>query len=379
MKKTTRSIAATILFLLLTLAVAFPAGAAAAPKLSKTKITVAAGRTYQLKVKNLKKKTVKWHSEDRTVAKVTKKGLVKAIAGGTTYITATVGDTVLSCRVRVQSLAFAKKSVKVGVGEKVTPELKKVNISKTVTFKSSNKAVATVSKKGVVRGKKAGTATITATYGKNKATIKVKVKKMADSSGSTATEDRWEKLLKKYQSNAQTNQLLFVKYTGGSKAEVELYEKTNGAWEKTLSCSGEVGKNGIGKTKEGDMKTPTGVYNLTSGYGIAANPGAKLPYVKVNKYLYWCGDKDHYNQLIDIRDYPHTCRGEHLIDYTQCYEYGMFLDYNKDNVYGKGSAIFLHVKGTKGYTAGCIAVSRTNMIKLLKKIGPGGKICIYKK
>ena len=57
MRKTTRSIAATILFLLLTLAVAFPAAAAAAPKLSKTKITVAAGRTYQLKVKNLKKKT----------------------------------------------------------------------------------------------------------------------------------------------------------------------------------------------------------------------------------------------------------------------------------------------------------------------------------
>ena len=76
-----------------------------------------------------------------------------------------------------------------------------------------------------------------------------------------------------------------------------------------------------------------------------------MPYVRVNQYLYWCGDSYMYNRLVDIRKHPHKCAGEHLIDYTQCYAYGMFLDYNSTNTPGKGSAIFLHCKGNSGYTA----------------------------
>ena len=39
----------------------------------------------------------------------------------------------------------------------------------------------------------------------------------------------------------------------------------------------------------------------------------------------FCGMLEQEGQLIDIREHPHTCHGEHLIEYTQCYEYGMFL------------------------------------------------------
>ncbi|CDC34519.1 ykud domain-containing protein [Anaerostipes sp. CAG:276] len=104
-----------------------------------------------------------------------------------------------------------------------------------------------------------------------------------------------------------------------------------------------------------------------------------MNYTRVNKYLYWCGDKKYYNRLIDVRKKKHRCRGEHLIDYKPHYYYGMFLNYNPKHKYKKGSAIFLHCKGKKPYTAGCIAVSRKNMKKIIKNAESGARICIYRK
>lgn len=66
-----------------------------------------------------------------------------------------------------------KTSVKLYVGKTVKLKLK--NNKKKVVWSSSNKKVATVSKKGVVKAKKAGTAKIRAKVGKKKYTCKVKV------------------------------------------------------------------------------------------------------------------------------------------------------------------------------------------------------------
>lgn len=188
---------------------------------------------------------------------------------------------------------------------------------------------------------------------------------------------RWQNLLNKYLPSKTVNQLVFVKHTGGSFARVEMYTKKSGKWNKIVNCQGYVGTNGIDKVREGDRRTPTGTFNLTQAYGIKDDPGAKLDYVKVNKYLYWCGDAAYYNQLIDIRKKPHTCHGEHLIDYVPHYNYGMFLDFNKKNVVGKGAAIFLHCTGSSQATAGCVAVSEANMIKIIRNAEKGAKICIY--
>ena len=51
--------------------------AAAKPKLSKTKLTLTVGKTAKLKVKNYKG-TVKWSSNKKKVAAVSKKGVVTA-------------------------------------------------------------------------------------------------------------------------------------------------------------------------------------------------------------------------------------------------------------------------------------------------------------
>ena len=62
----------------------------------------------------------------------------------------------------------AKVTYELIKGEKIKLYVKKHKKSKKVKWKSSNKKVATVSKKGVVTAKKSGTATITAKIGKKK-------------------------------------------------------------------------------------------------------------------------------------------------------------------------------------------------------------------
>ncbi len=245
------------------------------------------------------------------------------------------------------------------------------------------KQIATIKKKSILSYKDTGRTTNKTYYYKVRAYRTVKGKKVwgasSDAVGATTPKNRWDKLLDKYADSKTVNQLIFVKYQGGSKAKVYLYNKSGKKWKQVLSCTGYVGKNGIDKTKEGDKKTPTGTYTITGAFGKKSKPTTSLNYTKVNKYLYLCADKSHYNELIDIRDYPnHKCTGEHLSEYGSVYNYGLFLDFNSEGVYKKGSAIFMHCTGSYKYTAGCIAVSQSNMLKILKTLEDGAKICIYK-
>lgn len=334
-------------------------------KMKTTSLVMIGDSSHKLKLSktNITGQVV-WKSSNPKIATVNSKGKVKAKKKGKVTITAEADGCRATCKIKVITAQLSAADLTLNRGKSKT--LKVIGTSKKVTWKSSDPTVATVSSKGKVKAKKKGTAKITAAIGASTLTCKV-----------TVNTTKWDDILDSYQNDDSINQLLFVKYTGGSKAKVILYNKDNGKWKKILSCSGEVGKNGIDKQREGDKKTPTGIFNLTHGFGIKKNPGTKVPYVKVNSNLYWCGDQNYYNQLIDITEKPHHCTGEHLIDYTQCYAYGMFLDYNKECIPGKGSAIFLHCKGNSGYTAGCVAVSQENMIKILRSVEPGAKICIY--
>ena len=196
---------------------------------------------------------------------------------------------------------------------------------------------------------------------------------------------KWQKRLEKYRLDSSVKQMLLVQYLGNSKARIKLYVKKgvdtdNPVWKRALTCNGYVGRNGINKKREGDGKTPTGTFNVTMGYGIKANPGTKLKYLHVKSYHYWCGDKAHYNQLVDVRKQPHACVGEHLIEYKTAYRYGLVIDYNMNPVkYKKGSAIFIHCTYGAKNTSGCIAMSKKNMVKVLRKMEKGAKVCIYKR
>ena len=151
-----------------------PPVSAAKPKLSKSKAVLIKGQTLKLKVKNYKK-AVKWSSSSKKTAKV-KKGKVTALKKGKATITAKAGKAKLKCKITIETPSISSKTETISAGDTITLKLK--GASGKVKWKSNNTKAATVSQKGVVAAKGAGTAVITATYLKKKfkCTVTVKAK-----------------------------------------------------------------------------------------------------------------------------------------------------------------------------------------------------------
>ena len=180
-----KKLSMVLLVCLLVSIVVMPISASAAEKLNKKSITLNVGKTYTLKTTGTKGK-ITWSSNNKKVAIVSQKGVVKAIKKGTATINAKYGKKKLTCKVTVKqpvtSIKLNKKSASITVGKKVTLKAtvfpQNAN-NKNVVWKSSNTAVATVSSKGIVTGKKSGTVTITVTAkdgSKKRATCKIQVK-----------------------------------------------------------------------------------------------------------------------------------------------------------------------------------------------------------
>ncbi len=190
--------------------------------------------------------------------------------------------------------------------------------------------------------------------------------------------------------NKKIKQMIIVAGSGMNKttATVSMHERDkDGNWIRIMSVSGYVGKNGLvldSKRKEGSKQTPIGVYTIDKAFGIASDPGCAIPYTKVTNDLYWSGDMRkgmHYNKMVSINDCPKLDKknSEHLIDFKKPYQYCLNIGFNKKCVLGKGSAIFLHCKGDHNYTAGCISVSKSNMLKIMKRVKPGCVVIINTK
>ena len=162
---------------------------------------------------------------------------------------------------------------------------------------------------------------------------------------------------------AEKGQLLEVYDVHGSEGKARL--TVNG---KVLFVTDVyVGKNGLGKTGEGDAKTPIGILRPLSAFGIKPNPGTTMPYIDVKPTTYACDDNcEYYNQIIDTAAVHHKCGGEEMYSYQPQYNYGIATDFNKECIYPKGSAIFIHVKGSKPYTGGCISFDEERMIEILR-------------
>lgn len=169
------------------------------PVVKSTKVTLSAakksvqiGSTYTLYAtitpSDTTDKSVSWISSDTKIATVSSKGVVKAKAKGVATITCVTKDTgkVAKCEINVvnvgaTNVTLSKTSYTLAPSQTFTlkPIISPSNTTvKTVTWKSSNTSVATVNSKGVVKGVKAGTATITCTTLSNNrtATCKITVK-----------------------------------------------------------------------------------------------------------------------------------------------------------------------------------------------------------
>lgn len=153
-----------------------------------------------------------------------------------------------------------------------------------------------------------------------------------------------------------------------------------------LECNGKIygcrtGRGGIRVKKvEGDGATPTGIFPLRQ---VLYRPDRIRPFVcdlsmmSLTPADGWCDDPTDplYNRLIKL-PYP----GHHEILWREDHVYDILIvvGYNDaPAVPAKGSAIFIHLMDEKETpTAGCIALSREDMINLLSEISPATQLVV---
>ena len=140
--------------------------------------TMYTGETIDLTAyKNGTAAKASWSSSDPSIATVSGGGKVLAKTKGDCYITAIVGDRSATCKITVlekASIKLDKTTASVPVTKTITLVATVTGNSSSVTWKSDNAAIATVSN-GIVTGIKAGTAVITASANGLSASCRVTV------------------------------------------------------------------------------------------------------------------------------------------------------------------------------------------------------------
>ena len=132
-------------------------------KFAKSSAVVYTGKTATVKATLAGVSSVTYKSSNTKIATVNSKtGTVKGIKAGTVTITATSGKLKATYKLTVKNPTFTltKSSATIAKGKTTTIRSKATPVS-TVTYTSSNKKVATVTGKGVVKGISKGKATIT--------------------------------------------------------------------------------------------------------------------------------------------------------------------------------------------------------------------------
>ena len=139
----------------------------------------------------------------------------------------------------------------------------------------------------------------------------------------------------------------------------------------TIPCA--LGRNGVTRFKrEGDGKTPAGRFLLLDGYwrpDRLRRPGAALSLRPIKAHMGWCDDPGDANYNRPIR-LPARARHEELMRSDALYDLVIVLGHNqRPRKRGLGSAIFFHLtRGEDDPTAGCVAISRAQMRRLLPRL-----------
>ena len=132
-----------------------------------------------------------------------------------------------------------------------------------------------------------------------------------------------------------------------------------------------IGKNGLKKNKiEGDKSTPKGIFSLGKLYyrsDRVPKPETNLTTKKITKNLGWCdiSNNKYYNQEVSSLK---NVNKEKFFRKDNKYDYLIIINYNKNKIKNKGSAIFIHLTRDYKATNGCIAVNENDFLILAKLI-----------
>lgn len=142
-----------------------------------------------------------------------------------------------------------------------------------------------------------------------------------------------------------------------------------------------LGRGGLKANKrEGDGGTPRGSFHPKRLWWRAdrlPRPPTFLPVRPITAQDTWCEDPAdrHYNQPVRR---PPGGAGDRLRRDDHLYDLIIEIDHNAGpRVAGRGSAVFLHLaRDNFGPTAGCVAMRRGALLRLLARIGPRTRIVI---
>jgi L,D-peptidoglycan transpeptidase YkuD (ErfK/YbiS/YcfS/YnhG family) len=142
-----------------------------------------------------------------------------------------------------------------------------------------------------------------------------------------------------------------------------------------------VGRGGIRANKrEGDGGTPKGVFHPRLVWWRAdrhVRPRTFLATRPIGNEDAWCEDpRDrHYNRPIRL---SRDSAGDRLKRDDHLYDFIVEIDHNTSpRVAHRGSAVFLHLaRANFGPTAGCVAVRKGAMLRLLRRLSPKTRIII---
>jgi L,D-peptidoglycan transpeptidase YkuD (ErfK/YbiS/YcfS/YnhG family) len=156
-------------------------------------------------------------------------------------------------------------------------------------------------------------------------------------------------------------------------ATVQAFQREGKQWRPVFSAmQAVIGKNGFappGVKKEGDGKTPAGIYHLGFAFGYEQTLQTGLPYRQITEDDVWVDDPASvdYNLMVK-RSETSAASFERMRSDDMLYKYGIVLEYNMNPVVkDRGSAIFFHVRqGACVPTVGCIALTETDLLSILR-------------
>ena len=140
-----------------------------------------------------------------------------------------------------------------------------------------------------------------------------------------------------------------------------------------------LGRGGIRANKrEGDGGTPKGTFHPRKLWWRAdrhPQPRTFLPVRAIAPEDAWCEDPNnpHYNKPVRLK---RDRGGDRLRREDHLYDFIVEMDHNtRPRIAGRGSAVFLHLaRDNFAPTAGCVSMTKSAMLHLLQRLGPGTRI-----
>lgn len=167
----------------------------------------------------------------------------------------------------------------------------------------------------------------------------------------------------------------FGHQVGSQPVQVFGLRKTPSGWKMERGpFRASVGRNGfapVGEKREGDGKTPSGLFPVGLAFGYSDSMNTSMPYRQATEEDYWVDDprSPDYNRW--VRGRP-SFSAEKMKRADDLYRHGFVVEYNTQPVVaGHGSAIFFHVWAKEGSpTAGCVALREEHLLELLAWLKP---------